>query len=158
MARTKGRIVVIGRVVNVSSGVSEIAFAGMWTPMGSSGASGPRLASRSGGAEALEPTACVLERVEWTPCAHEFAQPLVRRMSRMQLPHLHPELVDDWQQIRLHVSRRARAAGAAGADAPRRWAHGAVQGNALNSAPRRGSEQRRAGDTSADGRGVRFAC
>lgn len=122
----KGRVAVIGREVAVGYGLTELAFAGMWTPMGSAPADGraPRAAQRQRGsrqphlagaiADACEPTACVLERIEWSEVAEdgapldEYAQRKVVRISRMQLPHLHPELQEDWAQLR----RNARAVSA----------------------------------------------
>mmetsp|Transcript_37834 Transcript_37834/g.88872 ORF Transcript_37834/g.88872 Transcript_37834/m.88872 type:complete len:163 (+) Transcript_37834:3258-3746(+) len=113
MARTKGKIAVIGRVLQVSFCETEVAFAGNWLPMGASAESArdSRLAGRrasapgggGGGELALEPSACVLERVEWTDAAGEFAQRRVRKITRMPLQFLHPELREDWRQVRLRA-------------------------------------------------------
>lgn len=100
--RMKGRVAVIGRVVRVSYSETEVVYAGTWTPMGQDGQQAIRRA-HTGGRSEFEPTACVLERIEWTEVAHPLQQRLVRRLTRIQLPHLHPELHDDWRQIRLRV-------------------------------------------------------
>jgi len=107
-ARTKGSIAVIGRTVDVSEAETEVAYAGTWTPMGSR-IKDAKAGDLARGADAgllgqSLPSACVLERILWTPRdpADPLAQRRVLRVTRMQLPTLHPELEDDWRQLRRH--------------------------------------------------------